>query len=43
MDNRYDLIVVGGGVLGTFHAYHASQKGLKVAVLEKNNKNGRQK
>ncbi|CAL2074560.1 TIGR03364 family FAD-dependent oxidoreductase [Tenacibaculum sp. 190524A02b] len=38
MDNRYDLIVVGGGVLGTFHAYHASQKGLKVAVLEKNNK-----
>lgn len=33
---RYDLLVVGGGVLGTFHAYHAAQKGLKVAILEKN-------
>lgn len=37
MNNTYDLIVVGGGVLGTFHAYHAIQKGLKVAILEKNN------
>lgn len=35
MDQKYDLIVVGGGVLGTFHAYHAKQKGLKVAILEK--------
>jgi FAD dependent oxidoreductase TIGR03364 len=33
---RYDLLVVGGGVLGTFHAYHAAKKGLKVAILEKN-------
>lgn len=35
MKNTYDLIIVGGGVLGTFHAYHAKQKGLKVALLEK--------
>ncbi|UBM59049.1 TIGR03364 family FAD-dependent oxidoreductase [Marinilongibacter aquaticus] len=31
----YDLIVIGGGVLGTFHAYHAMEKGLKVALIEK--------
>ncbi|QQU04855.1 TIGR03364 family FAD-dependent oxidoreductase [Myroides odoratus] len=35
MNSKYDLIVVGGGVLGTFHAYHAAQKGLRVAVIEK--------
>jgi len=35
MNNQYDLLVIGGGVLGTFHAYHALQKGLKVALLEK--------
>lgn len=35
MENEFDLIVIGGGVLGTFHAYHALEKGLKVAVLEK--------
>ncbi|MGJ7029893.1 TIGR03364 family FAD-dependent oxidoreductase [Niabella hirudinis] len=35
MRNKYDLIVVGGGVLGTFHAYHALELGLKVAVIEK--------
>ncbi len=33
---KYDLIVIGGGVLGTFHAYHALQNGLQVALLEKN-------
>lgn len=38
MNNKYDLIVVGGGVLGTFHAYHAAKKGLSVAILEKDNK-----
>jgi len=36
MNTKYDLIVVGGGVLGTFHAYHALKRGLKVALLEKN-------
>lgn len=35
MKITYDLIVVGGGVLGTFHAYHALKKGLKVAIIEK--------
>ncbi len=34
-EKDYDLVVVGGGVLGTFHAYHAGKKGLKVAILEK--------
>jgi FAD dependent oxidoreductase TIGR03364 len=33
---HYDLAIVGGGVLGTFHAYHALQKGLRVALFEKN-------
>lgn len=33
---HYDLIIIGGGILGTFQAYHALEKGLKVAVLEKN-------
>jgi len=35
--NTYDLIIVGGGILGTFHAYHALQKGLRVLQLEKDN------
>ena len=35
MNTKYDLIVIGGGVLGAFHAYHALQKGLKVAIIEK--------
>lgn len=37
-NTQYNLIVIGGGVLGTFHAYHAFKKGLKVAILEKDNK-----
>ncbi|REC80102.1 TIGR03364 family FAD-dependent oxidoreductase [Chryseobacterium elymi] len=36
MNTQYDLIVVGGGILGTFHAYHALQKNLKVVILERN-------
>ncbi|MDM1293077.1 TIGR03364 family FAD-dependent oxidoreductase [Sphingobacterium sp. N143] len=35
--DRYDLIIVGGGILGTFHAYHALKKGLSVLQLEKDN------
>lgn len=31
----YDLAVVGGGILGTFYAYHALRMGLKVLILEK--------
>lgn len=33
---KYDLIVIGGGVLGTFHAYHGLKNGLRVALLERN-------
>ena len=35
MKPLYDLIVVGSGVLGTFHAFHALKKGLRVAIIEK--------
>ena len=35
MENTYDLIVVGAGALGAFHAYFALQQGLKVLLLEK--------
>ncbi|SHM39400.1 TIGR03364 family FAD-dependent oxidoreductase [Flavobacterium saccharophilum] len=38
MKEKYDLIIVGSGVLGTFHAYHALHKGMSVAILEKNSK-----
>lgn len=34
---QFDLIIVGGGILGTAHAFHALQKGLKVLVLERDN------
>ncbi len=33
--NDTDLIVIGGGVLGAFHAYHALQRGLNVILLER--------
>lgn len=29
-----DLLIVGGGVLGAFHAYHALKRGLSVTLLE---------
>ncbi len=32
---HYDLIIVGAGILGSFHVYHAAQKGLTVLLLEK--------
>jgi FAD dependent oxidoreductase TIGR03364 len=38
MKDKYDIIIVGSGVLGTFHAYHALLKGMSVAILEKNSK-----
>ena len=37
-NKHFDLIVVGGGVLGSFHAYHALQKGFKVLLTEKDNR-----
>jgi len=36
--NTYDLIVIGGGIFGTFHAYHALQKGLQVALFERHHR-----
>jgi FAD dependent oxidoreductase TIGR03364 len=32
---KYDLIVIGAGNLGTFHAYHALLKGKTVLMIEK--------
>ena len=32
---KYDVAVIGAGVIGLAHAYAASQKGLKVAVFER--------
>jgi glycine/D-amino acid oxidase-like deaminating enzyme len=31
-----DLIVIGAGVLGTFHAYFAAQRGYKTVLIERN-------
>jgi len=33
---KTDVIIIGGGVLGTFHAYHALKRGLTVRLFEKN-------
>ncbi|PHN01226.1 TIGR03364 family FAD-dependent oxidoreductase [Flavilitoribacter nigricans] len=33
--NTYDLAIVGGGMLGVAHAYHALRAGKRVAILEK--------
>ena len=35
MHNSFDVIIVGAGALGAFHAYFALQRGLKVLLLEK--------
>ncbi|PLK43886.1 TIGR03364 family FAD-dependent oxidoreductase [Emticicia sp. TH156] len=34
---NFDLIVVGSGIMGAFHAYHAAKKGKKVLIIEKDN------
>jgi len=35
--NRHaDIIVIGAGVLGTFHAYFAAQRGYKTLLIERN-------
>lgn len=31
-----DVLVVGGGIVGTFHAYFAAQKGYRTLLLERN-------
>lgn len=36
MQANWDLIVIGAGVLGTFHAYHAARAGWRVLLLERN-------
>ncbi|MDA0951016.1 MAG: TIGR03364 family FAD-dependent oxidoreductase [Bacteroidetes bacterium] len=33
---KYDLVVIGAGVLGSFMAYNAAKKGLSVLLLERN-------
>jgi FAD dependent oxidoreductase TIGR03364 len=35
METNFDIIIVGAGVLGTFHAYHAAVLGKKVLLTEK--------
>lgn len=32
----WDVIVIGGGVLGAFHAYFALQRGLRTLLIERN-------
>ncbi len=34
--NSYDVVIIGGGVIGTCTAYYLSREGVKVAVVEKN-------
>lgn len=34
--NRWDLVVVGAGVLGAFHAYWAGRAGLRTLLVERN-------
>ncbi len=36
MTTKFDLLVVGGGILGTFHCLSCSEENLKVALLERN-------
>jgi D-hydroxyproline dehydrogenase subunit beta len=35
---KYDLIIVGAGIMGTFHAFHAAKLGKRVLLLEKDNR-----
>ncbi len=40
MNNEYDVIILGGGTAGLFCAYEASSKGLRVALIDHNEKLG---
>ena len=33
--NHTELLLIGGGVLGAFHAYHAQRRGVRVVMLER--------
>ena len=35
MPNTFDVVVVGAGIVGTFHAYFAAQRGLKTLLLDR--------
>ncbi|WP_067651874.1 TIGR03364 family FAD-dependent oxidoreductase [Nocardia harenae] len=35
---QYDLVVVGAGIVGLAHAFHARERGLTVAVVEQNDR-----
>jgi predicted flavoprotein YhiN len=39
-DNVWDVVVVGAGAAGLLAAIHASERGRRVLVLEKNRKPG---
>jgi D-amino-acid dehydrogenase len=36
MDQKFDVVIIGGGVIGVCSAYYLSKSGLRVAVVEKN-------
>src|SRR5947209_12027558 len=35
LPRAWDVIVIGAGVLGTFHAYFAARKGLRTLLIER--------
>jgi FAD dependent oxidoreductase TIGR03364 len=35
LSNTFDVVVVGAGIVGTFHAYFAAQRGLKTLVVDR--------
>jgi predicted Rossmann fold flavoprotein len=37
MDEKYDVVIIGGGPAGCFSAIFSSQRGKKVALIDKNN------
>ena len=40
MSDRYDMIVIGAGISGLVMAHYGQQAGLKVLVLEKEDRSG---